>query len=373
MGMLVDSISLKGFRSYRSLTLNLDPSLTIIHGPNAAGKTNIIEALQLTTEGISFRAPQWRDVVSWGGEGAVVTLTAAGDGRHRLVEMTVLDGRRSYSVNGKKVRSSADVAGEIPCVIFTPNDLRLVKDSADKRRDEIDSLGTQLSKSYGRLRTEYNRIVTQRNRLLKDDVVDRDTLAAWTERLVVIGSSLTQHRVRLLNRMRPHIVAASAAIDPSTTLDVSYQCSSSEDGNTSDVLLSQEREDGYRRTLELRFYDELSRRLTLVGPHRDDLIFEIDGRDARTFGSQGQQRTVALAWKLAEVKTVREVTGKSPLLLLDDVMSELDEARRRALTDEVGHAAQTVVTTANIDYFDSELLGRARVVAIGTGSEAEGE
>lgn len=370
--MLVHGVSLRGFRSYGSFDLELDPSLTIIHGPNAAGKTNIIEALQLTTEGVSFRSPQWKDVVSWGAASASVLMTATGDGRHREVELAISEGRRTFSVNGKKVRSSADVAGEIPCVIFTPNDMRLVKDSSDKRRDEIDSLGAQLSKSYGRLRSEYNRVVIQRNRLLKDEVVDRPTLDAWTDRLVVVGSSLTQHRVRLLDRMRPHIVAAASAIDPSTTLEISYQCTSAHYGAEGVELTKSERERSYQDALELRNADEMARRLTLVGPHRDDIVFSIDGRDARTFGSQGQQRTVALAWKLAEVKTVREITGKSPLLLLDDVMSELDESRRRALTDEVGHTAQTVITTANIDYFNSELLGRARVISIEPGMEGGG-
>ena len=363
--MLVREITLKGFRSYPSLSLELDPLLTIVHGPNAAGKTNIIEALQLTTEGVSFRSPQWRDIVAWGSETAAVSLTAEGDGRLRVVELSVADGRRSYVVNGKKVRSALDVAGEIPCVIFTPNDMRLVKDSADKRRDEIDSLGAQLSKSYGRLRTEYGRIVTQRNRLLKEEYVDRDTLAAWTDRLVVVGASLTEHRLRLLDRMRPHLVAAASVIDPSTTLGIGYMNSiPSVGGSGNGGQPRAEVEAAYRCALEERGADELVRRMTLVGPHRDDIVFEIDGRDARTFGSQGQQRTIALAWKLAEVKTVREVSGKSPLLLLDDVMSELDESRRRALTNEVGHVAQTVITTANIDYFDSELLGRARVIAI---------
>lgn len=370
--MFVERLELRDFRSYRSLDLRLDPSLTIIHGPNAAGKTNIIEALQLATEGVSFRSPQWKDVVLWGADRATVTLSAAGDGRQREVEVAFSEGRRNFSVNGKKVRSSADVAGEISCVIFTPNDLRLVKDAADKRRDEIDSLGSQLSKSYSRLRAEYGRIVIQRNRLLKDEVIDHSTLAAWTERLVVVGCSLTHHRARLLERMRPHFVAAAAAIDPSTTLSLSYLCTSAAGGSVELEQSKDAREDAYRSAIELRFTDEISRRLTLVGPHRDDIVFRIDGRDARTFGSQGQQRTISLAWKLAEVKTVREVTGKSPLLLLDDVMSELDESRRRALTDEVGLTAQTVITTANIDYFDSELLGRARVIAIGSGSESGG-
>lgn len=365
MGFTVERIRLSNFRSYADREIQLDPSLTIIHGPNAAGKTNIIEALQLVTEAASFRAPQWGDLVRWGADSALIQMSASGDGRERAVELVVEGSSRNYRVNGKKVRSPGDVAGVIPCVIFTPNDMRLVKESADRRRDEVDSLGAQLSKSYGKLRAEYGKIVSQRNRLLKEDVVDRATLNAWTERLVVVGTALTEQRLRLLERMRPHIEAAFSAIDPSAVLGLTHTVTSFDGDGSAYLGVSRgEREEMYAQRVSGRMADEIARRVTLVGPHRDDVTFTIDGREARAFGSQGQQRTIALAWKLAEVQTVRDVSGTSPILLLDDVMSELDANRRRALTSTVGKIAQTVVTTANIDYFDRALIERASVVPI---------
>lgn len=365
MGFTVERVRLRNFRSYIDQEVYLDPSLTIIYGPNAAGKTNIVEAIQLVTEGSSFRAPSWGDVVRWGGEVARVDLVASGEGRERQVHLEVAGNSRVYTVNSKRIRSASDVAGPIPCVIFTPNDMRLVKETADRRRDEIDSLGAQLSKSYGKLRAEYGKVVSQRNKLLKDEYPDHLTLAAWTDRLVAVGAALTEHRVKLVERLTPHLTEAFRAIDPNQQLGVAYQ-HSSYSGLADGYLTSTraEREEHYRDELAAREADELSRRVTLVGPHRDDIVFTIDGRDARTFGSQGQQRTIALAWKLAEVQTVRDISGTSPILLLDDVMSELDESRRKALTTVVGSIAQTVVTTAHIEYFDSVLRGRAKVISI---------
>lgn len=349
--------------------------LTVIHGQNGAGKTNVVEALQLLTEGTSFRTQSWTDLVKWGSEAAHITLEAAGEGRRREVDLVVNGSRRTYMVNGKKVRSAAEVAGAIPCVTFTPNDLRLVQESAERRRDEVDALGGQLSKSYARLKGEYARVVAQRNRLLKEEILDRSALAAWTERLVSVGTALTEHRVKLLARMRPHMAEADTAIHPEGLLDLHYEISSwtaptpAESGEAFEAAYLAtprgDREAMYAARVEMRYADELARRVTLVGPHRDDVTFTIDGRSARSFGSQGQQRTVALAWKLAEVRTVQDVTGDSPILLLDDVMSELDEGRRRALTTAVGSVAQTVVTTANIAYFDADLLARAKVIEVG--------
>ena len=381
MGLTVQKLELIDFRSYQHHTFELDPMLTVIHGRNGAGKTNVVEALQLLTEGTSFRTQNWADLTRWGGATARVHLEASGEGRLREVDLTIDGTRRTYLVNGKKVRSAAEVAGAIPCVTFTPNDLKLVQESAERRRDEVDALGGQLSKSYARLKAEYARVVVQRNRLLKDEVLDRAALAAWTERLVSVGAALTEHRVKLLARMRPHMTAADSAIHPEGLLDLSYDISSwlrpesqvsGEEFEAAYLATSrEEREAAYAARLEERYADELARRVTLVGPHRDDVTFTIDGRSARSFGSQGQQRTVALAWKLAEVKTVQDVTGDSPILLLDDVMSELDEGRRRALTTAVGSVAQTVVTTANIAYFDADLLSRARVIEVGDSGEGE--
>ena len=363
MGLVVESLQLARFRSYERLALEPHACLTVIVGPNAAGKTNIIEALQLLTAAESFKKPQWTEVVRWGEEQARLSLEARGDDRCLLIDLTVsAGGRREYRVNGKPRRRLSDVIGVLPSVVFTPDDLRIVKDSAERRRSTLDSLGVQLSPSYLRIKTEYERIVRQRNAALRESEVDEHQLGVLDEQLIAVGSRLYEARVRLFERVSAAMIEAHRGVAPDSELGVRYLPSWERDGTAPAAATAEE---ALGTHLEAKRAEEKARKTSLVGPHRDDIGFAIDGREARAYGSQGQQRTIALAWKLAEVLVVTDVSGQAPLLLLDDVMSELDAARRHALTRFVGTAAQTVVTTTNLDYFDEELLSRGAVVRLG--------
>lgn len=360
MGLLVKSLIVRDFRSYEEFLLELADDLTILVGPNGVGKTNLIEALQTLTTTQSFRKPQWADVVRWGREQAYASLEAEGDSRHVSLEMIVqASGRREFRVNGKTRRRLLDVAGILPCVVFTPEDLRLIKDSAERRRNAIDGVGSQLSPSYAQLSVEYERIVRQRNALLRDEGASEQDIEPWTDALITTGARFREARERLFQRMRPHVQAAYEEI-AGVPIEVEYQPSHQRDG----ISAEGDSEEVLRLQLEKRAREERARRTTLTGPHRDEIVFRLEGKEARLFASQGQQRTIALAWKLAEVAVVKEVSGQPPLLLLDDVMSELDERRRHSLALAVGTVAQTVVTTANIGYFDQEMVKRARVVTL---------
>ena len=206
------------------------------------------------------------------------------------------------------------------------------------------------------------RAVEQRNRLLKEEWPDQALLSAWDASVALGGATLLQSRLRLFERLRAHMERIYLEISQGETLSCSYECSL---GEGVGELTRDELADRFAaRLLDLR-KDELRRQQTLVGPQRDDVTFAIDGRDARAFGSQGQQRSIVLAWKMAEVELCEEVVGDKPLLLLDDVMSELDEVRRDAVTRFVQGGIQTVVTTTNLGYFPDELLDRAKVVSFG--------
>ncbi len=363
MSFSVESLDLQQFRSYRQAQISFGPELTILVGPNASGKTNAIEALQLLTQGSSFRTTNWRDLIQWGEDRARITLAAKDQGRRREVRLDVEEGRRRYQINDKPLRSSAALSGVMPCVLFTPVDLRLVRDSAAQRRDELDDLGSQIAGGYQRLRQEYRKIVQQRNRLLKEEQWAGPVFEAWTERLVEVGVALTERRIALFDQLRPALIAAYRGIDPGCALEVEYVAKwASGDGDLS--------QDALHQALQEDATQERARRTTTVGPHHDDLVFTLGGQLARSFASQGQQRSIALAWKIAEIDVVTALSGTRPLLLLDDVMSELDEQRRAALTEYVGTVAQTVITTANIDYFRPELLERATLVDVTEYSEA---
>jgi DNA replication and repair protein RecF len=361
VGLKITRLELKDFRSYGTFELEPDPALTILVGPNAAGKTNIVEAVQLITAGDSFRRPQWADLVRWGTSEASVRIVAEGEGRHLETVLSVGEqGRRTYRVNGKVRKRMAEIAGVIPCVVFTPDDLRIVKESADRRRSAIDSVGDQLSPAYMTARLHYERIVRQRNALLKDISAENDVFMALTERLVIEGVAFTGHRRRLFDRVAARMSEVYETLSPGEELTATYVPSWERigiqgEGSPTELMT---------QAFELKKAEEKARGLTLFGPHRDEITFTVNGREARAYASQGQTRTIALAWKLAEVGVISDIAGQPPVLLLDDVMSELDEARRHALTAFVGEAAQTFVTTTNIGYFEPGLVKRAKVVRI---------
>jgi DNA replication and repair protein RecF len=358
----ITRLELRDFRNYEHLLLEPSPRLTVLVGPNAAGKTNVIEAVQLVTAAQSFRRPAFADLVRWGATQARVQLRAEQGPRLLETDLHVDEGgRRTYRINGQVKRRYADVTGLLPSVVFTPDDLSMVKGPAERRRAAIDDLGDQLSPSYGSIRRDYQRVVKQRNALFKEGA-DRSSFGAWDEQLVALGSRLVVHRLGLLEKVMHSAAARYAAMADGEVLGYSYadRCglaSCSEiTAETAGVAL--------RGELERRSGEEARRGVTLVGPHRDDIVFTVGGHDAKAFASQGQQRTIALAFKLAEVAVVRELLRRDPVLLLDDVMSELDASRRTALSELVASEIQTIVTTTNTGYFSEDLLARACVVEI---------
>lgn len=386
MALSVRNIEFRDFRGYSHLRLAGLGSLVVLVGENAIGKTNIIEGIQLLTAGESFRRSKVVEQVSWGADTASICVELCDEVAGRSIEhkMTMRNGKRSCEVNGKGKQAAA-LRGTCPSVVFIPDHLQMIKSSSAARRDAVDALGAQLSKNYGALKTDYQRALKQRNLMLKNEVGEGPLFDSWDESLAVNGARLCVNRMRLFARLAAHMERIYAQLVPGEELRGAYVPSwerFDEDGRQkgdalqleqlgggTDVTqveeLSVERAEQEIRALSRRLREqELSRKTSLTGPHKDDIAFFIGGRNARQFASQGQQRTVVLAWKLAEVELVREFTGNDPVLLLDDVMSELDEHRRAALTEFIGGNAQTFITTANLGYFSPELLQRAQIIEL---------
>lgn len=360
--MRITRLELRNFRSYASLELDPSPGLTVLVGPNAAGKTNAIEAIQMVTSLRSFRRPKLDEVVRWGAEEARVRIVAEQGERRLETEMSVdAAGQRTYRVNGQTKRRLAEITGLLPSVTFTPDDLEMVKGPAERRRTAIDDLGEQLSPVFGALRRDYGRVVRHRNALLKEGAPDRE-VDPWGEQVALLGARLLSHRVRLLGRVMAAASEGYAAMAGGEPLGFTYDDRCGLHGSDTEDLVAVA--EAIRIETARRHDEERRRATTLAGPHRDDIVFDIAGRDARTFASQGQQRTIALAWKLAEVSVVREVLRTDPVLLLDDVMSELDSTRRAALSELVSTEIQTFVTTTNTGYFEQSMLDRSLVVPI---------
>lgn len=367
--MHISRLVLRDFRSYGYREIEPDAALTVLVGPNAIGKTNIIEAIQLVATGQSFRNPRWDEVIKWGAGSASVSMAASGENPPVSVDLQIdATGKRAWSVQGVVKRRAIDATRFVPIVLFTPNDLLLVKGPAEQRRTLVDELGQQLSVTYGALRRDYQRVVRQRNALLKDEGTAA-ALEPWDVQLVGLGAKLHAHRRRLLQRVRVVAAPIYEHMAAGEVLDIRMvdRCGLGTDDPSHDIT-AEEVSSALQRELKRRRAEERARKVSLVGPHRDDITFSISGRDARTYASQGQQRTLALAWKWAEVAVIGEVLRRTPVLLLDDVMSELDETRRRALTDLVQREVQTFVTTTTIGYFDPALLKRAQVVTLSGGA-----
>lgn len=346
--------------------MNPAAGLTILVGANASGKTNVIEAVQLITTGQSFRRPKWEDLVRWGDERAVVTAGFSGRNTVSVVEMRVSNGgQRTNLINGVRKRSMSETTGILQAVLFTPDDLDLVKGPAEMRRSAIDDLGEQLSKTYGAVWRDYARVVRHRNTLLREWQAGSMDLEPWNIQIASLGARLLVHRRGLLRRMIEQAAVVYEELSGGEALTVEYidRCGLHTTSLDSDVK-TDDAERALLTTLEERAIEEKARRVTLVGPHRDDIVFFINNRNARSFASQGQQRTIALAWTLAKVAVVEDIARRKPLLLLDDVMSELDDDRRRALTSLVQRDIQTIISTTNTGYFDSGLLDQASIITI---------
>ena len=376
MSLHVETLSLDDFRGYSHIAFDGLSRLTVIAGPNAVGKTNVIEALQLLCSGVSFRKPSWSETVSWGAESARLSARLVGDGRLVDLALVIKGNERVFTVNGKKKPASA-LSGTCPCILFIPDDLQMVKAASAQRRAALDDLGVQLSKNYTQLKSEYQKVLRQRNLLVRDGVSDPILLESWNESLAVNGARLCTNRWRLFDRLACHAAAIYEELVPGEDVRIGYlpswrrfdeegrQKVDVVDGAAFDFSEACDLEAARGQIAEClqRFADvEARRKTTLFGPHKDEVVFFVNGKNARMFASQGQQRTLVLAWKLAEVRLVNEIVDQNPVLLLDDVMSELDEAHRTALSKFVEQAAQTFITTANLGYFSEGLLEKAQVI-----------
>lgn len=358
MGIFATKLSVFQYRSFPAYELDLAPGVTVLVGRNAVGKTNLIEAIQLLTAGQSFRKPAPVELVREGCDRCSFELSLEGEGRVLDMACEVAGGKRAFKRNGKKV-SASGVRGVLPSVLFCPDHLDMIKRSARVRRDALDDFGMQLNDRYAKLVSAYERTIEQRNNLLKERYCDPGLLEAWDESLAATGAQLLMHRRALLERVRAHFTEVYGVIAPHETADVSYVAT------IGDLTgMREELTDRFSAALAASRADDLRRGMTLVGPHRDEVLFTIDGRPARDYGSQGQQRSLVLAWKIAEVKVTHDILGRYPILLLDDVMSELDAGRREAIMRFIEGEIQTVITTTNLGYFSHEVLDDAKVVRV---------
>lgn len=374
MALTINRIEFYQFRNYPALVLDGMQRVIVFVGENAAGKTNILEGIHLATACRSFRNANAEQLVMEGvGEmQARVALQLVDENRDLTVEALMEQGKRTWRLNGKTAKTS-DIRGLAPTVVFTPDDLQLIKGPQSERRAALDVLGAQITPNHQTIRLDFEEVLRHKNRLLKDEA-DAVMLETINELMVTCGAQLTFYRANLFARLAPKIIKRYELLSSGKeALTCEYVPSWVDHGQLSgeEIALAEQgrltRDEARRLTrlaLERRFDDERTRQRSIIGPQADKIVFKLDGRDAGIFASQGQQRSIVLAWKLAEVDLITEVLGHTPILLLDDVMSELDGARRAALETCIDEAAQAFITTTNLGYFTETALAKAGVITL---------
>lgn len=359
-------LRLRHFRTYETLDLRLAPGVTILHGSNGAGKTNVLEAVFVLATTKSFRTRTDRELVAWTqeDEGVPRYARAEGDADARggpiRVEIALQEGqvrgavdgatvRKQFKLNGVSKRGS-DIVGCIKAVLFSPDDVELVTGSPSGRRRYMDLMLCQIDHTYLRMLQEYGRILVQRNSLLqrlRGRPDPASLLEFWDEQLVHAGCKIMAIRKSMLHVLGDVAREVYTDISGGEELAVVYRPSLEGAAGAPDTAL----QDLFRQRLAALQTKEIYQGMTLCGPHRDDLQFTIDGMDAGSFGSRGQQRTVALALRLAELRYMTNRSGEQPILLLDEALAELDEERRGLLLGLMETHPQVLVTTAQLGVF----------------------
>ena len=384
--MYLKSLHLRHFRNYREQQVDFAAPKTILVGENAQGKSNLLEAVELLATLRSHRALRDRELVSEGEAAGQITAVLERDAGS--IDLGILfrsNSRRTVSLNGESLKRQLDFLGKMNAVQFSSLDLDLVRGSPSERRNWLDTLLTQLEPVYAYILQQYNTVLRQRNAFLKQQpsahepswrVADRTSdrtsdssaadptqLAIWDAQLAAIGCRVIRRRARVLERLAPLAQHWHESISGrQERLEVRY---------APNVQLEQDDpaivQQAFLDKLKSRTIAEQYQGTTLVGPHRDEVEFMINDTPARQYGSQGQQRTLVLALKLAELKLIEAIVGEPPLLLLDDVLAELDLNRQNKLLETIQDRFQTLITTTHLGSFDAQWLKSSQILTVQAG------
>ena len=359
--MVIKSLKLKNYRNYELLNLTFDPKTNILYGDNAQGKTNILEALYLSGTTKSHRGTKDRDLIQFGREESHLETVVEKNGVLFQIDMHLKkNSPKGIAINKIPIRRAGELFGIVHFVFFSPEDLSIIKEGPAGRRRFIDLELSQLDKVYLSNLSNYNRIINQRNSLLKEIVYQKDlidTLDIWDMQLAEYGTKIIERRKKFIDEVNRIIGGIHEKLTGGReNIELSYESSAGE--------LSMEEMLRKNRERDIRF------KSTSAGPHRDDLCFRVGDLDIRKFGSQGQQRTAALSLKLSEIELVKMLIHDTPILLLDDVLSELDKNRQNYLLDSI-HDIQTVITCTGLDEFVNHRFSINKIFYVKNGTVAK--
>lgn len=376
--MRIKSLKLLYFRNYLSMNIDAHPSLNVLVGNNANGKTNIIESIFCLALGRSYRTKSDSECIMFGETATAMSCVVNKNDKNLDIMLGINNKGKSAKIGGVKKTKLTDFVGELNVVLFSPEDLQLVKGSPSLRREFINREFYQFSRIYHKYYLMYQHLLKQRNSYLKDmrknpkDEMSLAYLETITSQLAKVAIYITRERVSFVQEISKLTYQNMLNIsNGQESLKIRYKSSVLEALNINDISDEIFNEESLTKVMLKKSYDDIMRGSTKIGPHQDDLEFYINDLDAKMYASQGQQRSIVLSLKLSEINYLKTKTGTYPVLLLDDVLSELDKNRQLKLLDAINENVQTFITTPSISDIKEDLLEKAKVFKIENGNISE--
>jgi len=355
--MKIDSLKLKNYRNCQSVELNLDFDKILIIGKNAQGKTNILESIYYLSQLKSSRTANIKELVNFGTDNFEISAQINKANTDIDIEIIYTDSKKVLKLNGLKT-TPKNFKTVLKTVLFSTEDLMLLRGSPQDRRNWLDRAISQIYPAYDDRLNKYEKIRIQKNNLLKQCEINQELLDVYNHQMLITGSNIIFLRQKFLKELKQLAIIKHKNIAELEEFDIKYSIELETVEQIAEYL---------EQELNNRRAEEIIRKQACVGPHRDDILFFINGNDATKFASQGQQRTVVLSLKLAELNLIKEKIGESPILLLDDVLAELDDVRQNYLLKTIENETQTIITSVDTLLFDERFLKHVKIYNIKNG------
>ena len=357
--MFIKRLQMLNYRNYNVLDISLGPHVNVFMGDNAQGKTNILEGIYYCAFARSHRTSKDRELINWNADNALLSVSVGRERLDKRIDISILkDGKKAIQINKIKIKKIGELFGNFNVVMFSPEDLKIIKDSPGVRRKFIDMELCQLNPKYYYNLVQYNKVLNERNSILRNKNISKDILDVYDMQLAEFGYNIIIDRLEYIKKLNKY----SAKIHS----DITSGKEKIEFKYISTIKDLENIKENFYSLLEKNRNRDCERGITSIGPHRDDFTVLINDIDTKSYGSQGQQRTAVLTIKFSSLKIIKELTGEHPVLLLDDVLSELDFSRKRYILSTIGDI-QTIITCTGIEDLYEYLDDKSKVFKVKDG------
>lgn len=357
--MFIKRLQMLNYRNYNVLDISLGPHVNVFMGDNAQGKTNILEGIYYCAFARSHRTSKDRELINWNSDNALLSVTVGRERLDKRIDISILkDGKKAIQINKIKIKKIGELFGNFNVVMFSPEDLKIIKDSPRVRRKFIDMELCQLNPKYYYNLVQYNKVLNERNSILRNKNINKDILDVYDMQLVEFGYNIIIDRLEYIQKLNKYSTKIHSDITSGKEkIEFKY---------ISTIKDLENIKENFYSLLEKNRSRDCERGITSIGPHRDDFTVLINDIDTKSYGSQGQQRTAVLTIKFSSLKIIKELTEEHPVLLLDDVLSELDFSRKRYILSTIGDI-QTIITCTGIEDLYEYLDDKSKVFKVKDG------